>query len=80
MPESTLDYLRRNLRKAGAARWGAIAESANKSLPPNRRMTAISLRKLAYGDKDNPGLQQAEALVTFFRDVEAGKRKLPKAD
>lgn len=67
--ESTLDFLKRKLKEAGADRWHAIADEAGvaKSLP----------RKLAYGDRPNPGIQTVQPLVDFFHEIEAGTRELP---
>lgn len=67
--EPIIDYLKRNLREAGAASWEAIALEAGvaKSLP----------RKIVYGDRDNPGVATIQPLVTFFQDVERGARVVP---
>ncbi|HEY8356510.1 MAG TPA: hypothetical protein VIL30_03525 [Ramlibacter sp.] len=67
--ESTLEFLKRHLRAAGADRWPAIAEVTGvaKTLP----------RKLAYGDRANPGCATVQPLVDFFHEVDAGRRVLP---
>jgi hypothetical protein len=67
--EPIIDYLKRHLRDAGPATWEAIAVEAGvaKSLP----------RKIAYGDRENPGIATIQPLVTFFQDVERGVRVLP---
>lgn len=68
--ESILDYLKRKLREAGPARWEAIAAEAGiaKTLP----------RKIAYDDRDNPGVQTVQPLLDFFAAVERGERELPQ--
>ena len=69
--EPIIDYLKRSLLQAGHARWEAIAERAGvaKTLP----------RKIAYGDRGNPGVQTIQPLVTFFQAVERGEAELPPA-
>ncbi len=68
--ESILVYLKRKLREAGSARWEAIAAEAGvaKSLP----------RKLAYDDRDNPGVQTVQPLLDYFGQIERGERQLPE--
>jgi hypothetical protein len=69
--ESIIDYLKRNLREAGPSRWEAIAKEAGvaKTLP----------RKIAYDDRDNPGVQTVQPLLDFFQAVDRGERELPPA-
>lgn len=68
--ESIIDYLKRKLREAGAARWEAIAAEAGvaKTLP----------RKIAYDDRENPGVATIQPLIDFFAAVERGERELPE--
>jgi hypothetical protein len=68
-PESIMDYLKRRLKEAGAARWEAIAEAAGvaKTLP----------RKLAYSDRENPGVQTVQPLLDYFQAIDRGERALP---
>jgi hypothetical protein len=67
--EPIIDYLKRSLLHAGHARWEAIAERAGvaKTLP----------RKIAYGDRENPGVQTIQPLVTYFQAVDRGEAELP---
>lgn len=67
--EPILDYLSRKLREATPRRWGAISDATG--VKPH------ALRKLAYGDKPNPGLAIVQPLLTYFHEVDAGKRDLP---
>lgn len=69
--EPIVDYLKRKLAEAGAHRWEAIAAECGiaKTLP----------RKIAYGDRDNPGVQTVQPLLTFFQAVERGEKSLPPA-
>lgn len=68
--EPIIDYLKRNLRAAGHARWESIAEEAGiaKTLP----------RKIAYNDRDNPGIQTVQPLIDFFQAVDRGEKYLPE--
>lgn len=68
--EPIIDYLKRKLRDAGPARWEAIATECGiaKTLP----------RKIAYDDRDNPGVQTVQPLLDYFQAVERGERELPE--
>lgn len=70
--EPIIDYLKRKLREAGAQRWEAIATAAGvaKTLP----------RKIAYDDRDNPGVATIQPLLDFFHAVERGDRELPEPE
>jgi hypothetical protein len=70
--ESIMDYLKRKLREAGPARWEAIAAEAGvaKTLP----------RKIAYDDRDNPGVSTIQPLLDYFGQVERGERDLPHSE
>lgn len=77
--EAIVDYLKRKLLEAGSSRWEAIASECGiaKTLP----------RKIAYGDRENPGVQTVQPLVDYFRaeDMRSGhaamtaKRKTKQA-
>lgn len=64
-----MTYLKRHLREAGSSRWEAIAAEAGcaKTLP----------RKIAFNDRDNPGVQTIQPLLDFFDAVERGEKRLP---
>jgi len=68
--EPIIDYLKRRLRDAGAARWEAIAHVSGvaKTLP----------RKIAYGDRDNPGVATVQPLLDFFGAVDRGEVEMPE--
>ena len=68
--ESIIDYLKRRLREAGPGRWEAIAQEAGvaKTLP----------RKIAYDDRDNPGVATIQPLLDFFSAVDRGERDMPQ--
>lgn len=67
-----MDYLKRKLREAGPARWEAIAAEAGvaKTLP----------RKIAYDDRENPGVATIQPLLDYFSQVERGERELPQVE
>lgn len=68
--EPIMEYLKRRLREAGSARWEAIAAEAGvaKTLP----------RKIAYDDRENPGVGTIQPLLDFFGAVDRGERELPE--
>lgn len=68
--EPIIGYLRRKLREVGPARWELIAKECGVS-------TALP-RKIAYGDRDNPGVNTIQPLIDFFDAVERGERELPE--
>jgi hypothetical protein len=70
--ESIIDYLKRKLREAGSGRWEAIAIECGvaKTLP----------RKIAYDDRDNPGVQTIQPLIDYFGAVERGEISLPEIE
>lgn len=67
--QTILDQLKLSLREAGPARWEAIAEAAGvaKTLP----------RKVAYSDRENPGVNTIQPLIDYFAAVARGERDLP---
>jgi hypothetical protein len=68
--ESIMDYLTRKLQEAGAGRWDAIAVESGvaKTLP----------RKIAYGDRRNPGVLTVQPLLDYFMAIERGEKSLPE--
>jgi hypothetical protein len=73
--EPIIDYIKRNLRAAGAARWPAIAAVVSTNDAP---ISEHLLRKLAYGDRDNPRLDKVQPLLDFFHAVDRGEVELPE--
>lgn len=57
------------LRAIPSTRWEAVAHAAGvaKSLP----------RKIATGDRSNPGVQTIQPLLDYFRRVDDGSAQLP---
>lgn len=68
--ESIMAYLKRRLREAGPPRWEAVAAATGvaKTLP----------RKIAYGDRENPGVETVQPLVDLFQAIDRGERELPE--
>lgn len=64
-----MDYLKRRLAEVGPALWEQIATEAGvaKTLP----------RKLAYNDRENPGVQTVQPLLDYLHAVDRGERDLP---
>lgn len=76
--ESVIAYLKRNLVAAGSGSWEAITDELNASRPEADRVSVHMLRKIAYGDRSNPGVAKVQPLLDFFHEVEQGKREIPK--
>lgn len=68
--EPIIEFLKRRLRDAGPGRWEAIADAAGvaKTLP----------RKIAYADRENPGVNTVQPLLTYFAQIDSGERDLPQ--
>jgi hypothetical protein len=69
MVETLMEQTRRKLRKAGHARFPVIAEETGVPLG--------TLRKIAYGERDNPRVGAVQSLLDFFEEVESGRRAMP---
>lgn len=69
--ETIISYLKRQLKAAGARRWSAIA--AETGCSPN------TMRKIAYGDRDNPRVNTVQPLLELFLAVDRHERDLPDA-
>ena len=68
--EPIIDYLKRRLKDAGAKQWPVIAAEINKSLPDSEAIGEPLLRKIAYGDRDNPGVQTVQPLIDYFTSID----------
>ncbi|WP_431512598.1 hypothetical protein [Variovorax sp. DAIF25] len=68
--ESIIIFLKRRLREVGPSRWEAIASATGvaRTLP----------RKIAYGDRENPGVETIQPLLDFFYAVDRGEISLPE--
>ena len=75
--ETIIDYLKRNLKDAGPKCWPAIASDVSAALPDDEKISEHFLRKIAYGDRDNPGVKSVQPLIDYFHAVERGDRQLP---
>jgi hypothetical protein len=67
--ETVIDYVKRRLRECGPGTWEQIAAECGvaKTLP----------RKIVYGDRENPGVQTVQPLLTYLLEVERGARHVP---
>lgn len=61
-----LPYLQGRLKEAGPQAWPALVDALNAKLPADKHLTTHSLRKIAYGDRPNPGLAHVQALLDHF--------------
>lgn len=62
--EPIIDYLKRRLREAGAAKFEEIAEQAG--------VTVSFIRKFVYGSRENPRVQTVQPLLDYFAAVDRG--------
>jgi hypothetical protein len=75
--ESTIEYLQRELRAAGPGAWDEIAEKVTKNLArqglteDRHKVTRITLRKIAYGERSNLGTVKSDALRAYFQREKA---------
>lgn len=76
--EPILTFLQRRLKAAGPGRWPQIAEIASAKLADGDRISFHLLRKLAYGDRENPGIKYVQPLLDFFDEVDRGLRDMPE--
>lgn len=76
--EPIIDYLKRRLKEASPKRWTAIASAVSEQLPEGEKFSEHLLRKIAYGDRDNPGVATIQPLLDYFGAVDRGDRELPE--
>lgn len=76
--EPIIDYIKRRLKEAGARTWPGIAAAVSKDLPEDEKLSEHFLRKLAYGDRVNPGLKSIQPLLDFFGAVDRGEIEVPE--
>ena len=67
---SILQPLVTRLRTIPSTKWEAVAEAAGvaKTLP----------RKIATGDRANPGVQTIQPLIDYFERIDRGEARLPE--
>lgn len=75
--EPIIEYLRRQLRAASPKLWPAIAAEVSVGLSDGDGISEHFLRKLAYGDRENPGVQKVQPLLDYFHAIDRGERNLP---
>lgn len=63
-------FLKRRLKQSGAHQWHSIAAACGiaKTLP----------RKIAYGDRENPGIQNVQPLLDYYHAQDAAKKRKPR--
>jgi hypothetical protein len=72
--ESTMEYLQRKLKEAGADEWESIAKNVAKELGgPKPKVTFHTLRKIYYGERPNLGTAKADALRAYFQKREKAR-------
>lgn len=78
--DDIMGHLRERLRQAGARNWKALAVAINDAFPPTSDRDAIGeplLRKIAYGDRDNPGVETVQPILRFLAAVDRGELAMP---
>jgi hypothetical protein len=71
--ESTIEYLKRKLKEAGPGEWDRIADKVSAGLDERHKVTRITLRKIAYGERENLGSVKGDALRAFFQKREKAR-------
>lgn len=66
--DSIIEVLKARLREVGPPGWQVIADKLNAGLPADdeRRVSVHFMRKVAYGDRDNPRLSTVQPLLDHF--------------
>lgn len=70
--ESIMTYLRRRLREVDPAAREAIAKECDRS--PHL------LRKIACGDRVNPGIANIQPVLDYLQAIDRGEKSLPVID
>ena len=65
--ESIIDRLKAALRSAGPGEWPSIAQAINAERPDTEQVSVHLMRKIAYGDRENPRVQTIQPLLDHFR-------------
>ena len=80
MTQPILSALREKLKEATPAQWPEIAAAASDAagLVGDRRLKVSMLRKIAYGDRDNPTLVPVQALLSHFGLSVGEAKKVPR--
>lgn len=76
--EPIIDYLKRKLKESGPKRWTAIASAVSAQLPDGDKFSEHLLRKIAYGDRENPGVATIQPLLDYFGAIDRGELELPE--
>jgi hypothetical protein len=72
--ETILATLKRQLRAAGPKQWPAISEQISLDNPGGPSVSTHTMRKLAYGDRDNPTLSVVQPLLDYFNTRQRSTR------
>ncbi|MGL4651613.1 MAG: hypothetical protein ACRC1H_19555 [Caldilineaceae bacterium] len=64
--EPIIDRLKAALRAVGPSAWQGIADGLNAGRPEDDRVSVHMMRKIAYGDRDNPRIQTIQPLLDHF--------------
>lgn len=75
--ETIIEYLKRSLKDATPRRWPGIVAAINEGLPEPEHIGEPLLRKIAYGDRDNPGVKTVQPVLDYFQSIARGDRELP---
>lgn len=80
MDEPLIDFLRTRLRAAGSARWKPMADAINEGRPGEKVIGEPLLRKLAYGDRGNPGVVTVQPVIDYLKAIDEGRAQLPEPE
>lgn len=64
--EPIIEQLRRKLREVGPSGWQSVADEINVSRADEERVSVHLMRKIAYGDRENPRIGTIQPLCDHF--------------
>ena len=76
--ETVLGYVKRRLREVGPGLWPLIAAELSDGRPDDERVSEHMMRKVAYGDRDNPRVGTIQPLLDYFGALDRGEIGLPE--
>jgi hypothetical protein len=74
--ETVIGYLKRRLNEEGPGAWETIADELSIGKPSKERVSVHLLRKIAYGDRTNPGVAKIQPVLDYFKKHDAPEAEI----